>query len=350
MRILGIAATAAAVLCVGAGSIALAAPIISGISVTGIGTDSATIQWSTDSTTTGQVMYGTTTSYGLTSSATASGTAHSAALSGLSASTTYHFQIEATGTSSSATSTDEEFTTLTASTTPVISGLAASSTGTTSATVTWTTDVPATTLVAYGTTTAYGSFSPLDTSLSTSHSVTLSGLEANTTYHLQVSSGNPAATTTATTTVTTDAAASPTPLAIDGIDSVDTSAIADNLFEDGWKWVIHFTVPNDEDAFRIRFSDWGNASTSFPAASNIRLSTAQSTNATTSSSGIIATGNGFSDWFYLTGDTNTGTAGRQIDLTVEVKVPFGTPTGSYSSNFTAQTYPSTATSTATSTP
>ncbi len=350
MRILGIAATAAAVLCVGAGSIALAAPIISGITATGIGTSDATVSWSTDSTTSGQVMYGTTTSYGLTSSTTASSTLHVVALGGLEAGTTYHFQIEATDASTTATSSDQTFTTLAASTTPVISGLTVSGAGTSSATVTWTTNVPATTQLNYGTTTSYGSSSTLDTSLTTNHTVSLSGLESATIYHIQASSGNSAGTSTATTTFMTSVATTSTPLAITGIDSVDTSAIADNLYEDGWKWVIHFTVPEGEDAFRIRFSDWGNASTSFPAAGNIRLTSSQSSNATTSSSGITATGNGYSEWFYLTGDTSTTTAGRQIDLVVEVKVPFGTPAGSYSSNFTAQTYPSTATSTATSTP
>jgi hypothetical protein len=57
--------------------------------------------------------------------------------------------------------------------------------------------------------------------------------------------------------------------------------------------------------------------------------------------------NTYSDWFYLTGDADAGTPGRQVDLSVEVKIPFGTANGSYTSNFTAQTYPQTATSTAT---
>jgi hypothetical protein len=57
---------------------------------------------------------------------------------------------------------------------PVISRINVSGITTTSSTVTWTTDVPATTQVEYGTTTVYGSLTPLNSTLSTSHSQTVS--------------------------------------------------------------------------------------------------------------------------------------------------------------------------------
>lgn len=79
---------------------------------------------------------------------------------------------------------------------PVISNVAAGNLQTSAATITWTTDKPANSQVNYGLTTAYGSNSSLDTTLVTSHSVTLAGLSSNTTYHYQVRSvdagGNPA--------------------------------------------------------------------------------------------------------------------------------------------------------------
>ena len=59
-----------------------------------------------------------------------------------------------------------------------------------SATITWSTDIPADSQVEYGTTTAYGAFSPLDGTLVTSHSVTLTGLTRFTTYHYRVYSRN----------------------------------------------------------------------------------------------------------------------------------------------------------------
>jgi glucose/arabinose dehydrogenase/PKD repeat protein len=55
-------------------------------------------------------------------------------------------------------------------------------------TITWTTDVPADSQVQYGRTTSYGSATPLDRTLVTSHSVTITGLTRRTPYFFQVSS------------------------------------------------------------------------------------------------------------------------------------------------------------------
>ena len=71
---------------------------------------------------------------------------------------------------------------------PAITGVAATGLGQTSATISWTTDEPATTQVAYGATSAYGTTTPVNTSRSTSHSLTVNGLNAGTTYHYQVRS------------------------------------------------------------------------------------------------------------------------------------------------------------------
>jgi hypothetical protein len=58
------------------------------------------------------------------------------------------------------------------------------------ATITWTTDKAADSQVAYGTTTAYGFTTTLNSAMVTSHSVNLIGLAASTTYHFQVLSRN----------------------------------------------------------------------------------------------------------------------------------------------------------------
>ncbi|HMC68595.1 MAG TPA: IPT/TIG domain-containing protein, partial [Mycobacteriales bacterium] len=68
---------------------------------------------------------------------------------------------------------------------PIISNVRVSPNPTT-ATVTWTTDIPADSQVEYGTTTAYGNKSPLNSTLVTSHSVKLSSLTRLTTYHYRV--------------------------------------------------------------------------------------------------------------------------------------------------------------------
>ncbi len=70
-----------------------------------------------------------------------------------------------------------------------ISALTATKT-TTTATITWTTAVPANSQVAYGTTTSYGSSSALNSNLATTHSVTLMSLTAGTTYRYRVLSAD----------------------------------------------------------------------------------------------------------------------------------------------------------------
>src|SRR5260370_32392361 len=77
---------------------------------------------------------------------------------------------------------------------PVISAVAAGSITSSRATITWTTNIPANTQVEYGTTTAYGNLTTLDTNLVTSHSVPLPGLAASTLYHYRVRSTNPSGT------------------------------------------------------------------------------------------------------------------------------------------------------------
>ena len=56
--------------------------------------------------------------------------------------------------------------------------------------ITWTTDVPAESQVNYGLTTVYGSSTPLDRTLVTSHSVTITGLARKTQYFFQVLSSD----------------------------------------------------------------------------------------------------------------------------------------------------------------
>jgi glucose/arabinose dehydrogenase/PKD repeat protein len=73
-------------------------------------------------------------------------------------------------------------------TAPTISAVASSNVTSSSATITWTTNETATSRVEYGTTTAYGSSTPLDPTLLTAHRVVVSGLAAQTTYNYRVRS------------------------------------------------------------------------------------------------------------------------------------------------------------------
>jgi len=78
---------------------------------------------------------------------------------------------------------------------PVISGLAVTPSSS-SALVTWTTNEPATSSVAVGTTTAYSHGTFGSSNLTRTHSVTIAGLAAATTYHYRVSSTDGAGLTT----------------------------------------------------------------------------------------------------------------------------------------------------------
>lgn len=75
-------------------------------------------------------------------------------------------------------------------TSPVISGVSATSISGTGATITWTTDEASDTQVDYGATASYGIATMLESSLVSSHSVVLTGLSSNTTYHYRVNSRN----------------------------------------------------------------------------------------------------------------------------------------------------------------
>jgi len=163
------------------------APLISAISVTGITETSATVTWTTDEPSTSEVQYGVTDAYGSSSGPdTSLVTDHSITLSDLTPATTYHCRVLSKDAwDNQAVSGDHAFTTVD-TTAPLISAFSVTGITETAATVTWTTDEPSTSEVQYGVTDAYGSSSGPDTSLVTDHSITLSDLTPDTSYHCRV--------------------------------------------------------------------------------------------------------------------------------------------------------------------
>jgi hypothetical protein len=182
---------------------AVSVPVISAVSFSGITATSATLTWTTDQASSSQVEYGTTASYGSLSMLVSTPvTSHSVTLTGLTAGTTYNYAVLSANSAGTATSSNFTFSTPVPA--PVISAVGASGITTTSATITWTTDQPSNSQVEYGTTTGYGSLSPINFSLVTSHSAVLTGLTAGTTYNYAVmsaSTGGPA--TSANFTIST---------------------------------------------------------------------------------------------------------------------------------------------------
>lgn len=75
---------------------------------------------------------------------------------------------------------------MTVHTPPFLLGIAPRGITHAGATIQWTTPEPASAQVEYGTTTDYGALSPVDSALSTTHTIVLSGLTPSTTYHYRV--------------------------------------------------------------------------------------------------------------------------------------------------------------------
>jgi hypothetical protein len=124
------------------------------------------------------------------------------------------------------------------STPPVITNIAVTDVTTSSAAVTWETDEAATSQVEYGTTAELGQESDLDTELVTSHSVTLDGLDEDTTYDFVVSSedaaGNEATSDQQNFTTATD----------DGVPPEISDVVAIDITSDG----ATITWTTDEDS------------------------------------------------------------------------------------------------------
>ncbi len=207
-------------------------PLITNVSPSNITETTAIITWATDELATSQVEYGKTTDYGSTTPLVEElVTSHSVSLSGLEPNTTYHFKVKSKDEASNKTvSEDKTFTTLLLpdTTPPVISGVNASNITESSTSITWTTDEPATSQVEYGKTTDYGFSTPLDESLVTSHSVSLSDLEPNTTYHFKVKSKD-AGSNEAIPEDCTFATTKPTKQ-VSGLISTDTTWASDYIY------------------------------------------------------------------------------------------------------------------------
>lgn len=189
----------------------------SSFAITDITTTTAAISWTTTRPASSSIDYGTTESYGSSLSDSDLQVVHIYDLVGLTANTTYYFNGLSTDSSSNEYDDIGQFTTEDdgsggAGSAPVISNVSVSSITSSSVVITWTTDIAATSLVRYGTTTSYGTNSS-DTSYSTSHSRTLTGLSASTIYHYQVESTTSTSQTTtgSDNTFTTAAASSTSP-------------------------------------------------------------------------------------------------------------------------------------------
>jgi chitodextrinase len=109
----------------------------------------------------------------------------------VSPSTPYTYTVaayDAAGNTSAASSAANVTTPAPSNNPPVISNVTTTNVTSTSATITWTTDIPSSSQVLYGTSSSYTQSTALDTTQVTSHAQTVTGLSASTTYHFAVQS------------------------------------------------------------------------------------------------------------------------------------------------------------------
>ena len=156
----------------------------------------ATIRWNTNIPADSTVNYGTTTSSGNTVNDNNLVTQHGLLLYGIMPGTLYHFMVTSSDGTQTASSPDNTFTLATSSsgtgTSTVVASITnvrAASTTPTSTLIKWHTNQAADSQVQFGADTNYGT-NVNDSSSVNDHSVALTGLTANTTYHYRVLSNN----------------------------------------------------------------------------------------------------------------------------------------------------------------
>ena len=159
-------------------------------------------------------------------------------------------------------------------TAPTISGRSVSGLSHSGATITWITDEPSSSRVDYGLTTAYGTSSALDSGLTTSHVVQLTGLEASTTYNYDVRSrdaaGNERVSGNLTFTTTNGPADVIAPLVditapVEGAQVVDITAVTagatDNVAVVGVQFLVDGAKSGVEDTAAPFVFDWDTRTT-----------------------------------------------------------------------------------------
>ncbi|KKR14992.1 MAG: hypothetical protein UT43_C0010G0002 [Parcubacteria group bacterium GW2011_GWC1_39_29] len=147
-----------------------------------------------------------------------------------------------------------------------------------------------------------------------------------------------------TPTPTPSSSPTPTPISTPDPDDVSaitltnvaitkSSAVADNNYDHGWKWILDLTIPKAGDELFVRFGDWTSNTSTISAALNMRIYSAQSIINSASNAVVVASASAFSDGLLLTSDLDATKLGRQIQLNVEVKIPPGTIGGGYSTTY-----------------
>lgn len=196
-------------------------PVISNVTVNELTDKSATIFWNTSTSSDSFVYYSTNSNLsspvqvGSSSFVTSSSTTfqHRVTLTGLTSGVTYYFYVTSRDPDGNDATADNNgsyysFVTTTDTKAPVISNISVPVASPTQLVIFWITDEPATSQLEYGTTasTSDGSYAhstDIDSTLSLSHAVAISGLTAETTYYFRAKSTDAAGNTAVSDEVAT---------------------------------------------------------------------------------------------------------------------------------------------------
>lgn len=162
--------------------------VVSGTpSVVSQGPAKVRIDFTSDRSATAQIMYGTTNAYGMVTQREATPTTmHSISIDGLLPNTVYHYRIRlGAGEYADNFSSDYAFTTVAGNVVGLVGEVSVTDVTTNSATISWTTTVPSAGAVRYGSGYDYTSLASGAT-LTTNHSITLTGLAPDTTYQCRI--------------------------------------------------------------------------------------------------------------------------------------------------------------------
>jgi peroxiredoxin len=202
-----------------------------------------------------------------------------------------------------------------------IQNVSVQSTTETGATITWKTNKPATGKVNYGETEEYGLTTQLDTDLSTSHSVTLTGLDSNTTYYFEaISTDDTGTEITKEGSLATLATADKTPPTISGI---NTSNITESSAIITW-------MTNEPATSQINYKKDGETASITTADTNLTtthsIALSKLNSGTTYSFTIIAKD--------AAGNQATSPSGKTF--TTQTAIPVGSQVGNRAPDFTVQ--------------
>ena len=126
----------------------------------------------------------------------------------------------------------------------------------------------------------------------------------------------------------------PSSVTVTGISATKSYATADGTYASGWAWTFSVTVPESETSLQMKFANWLSGSNSIVVANNMRFYSIQAQTAVSQGAAIdITVAETYSSAMTLTGDLDSSKGGKQIQITVEAKVPTGSSAGSYSTSY-----------------